>query len=1206
MTAGNTREIPYNYTSADDARITKFLFDPSVWYAMEKMRFQRKTGRLARLLMRVMGDLFMARRNPFLYQELVADSARRGKFLAELRASIVFIESKSAASIELNTVLERCRTGLEELAGELEKTGVLRQKTIKKLGAVIGEDNVCFDPFSLNSHITDATDWRLHVPFAVARPTMEAQIPPLLTAIAELGLRAIPRGAGTGLTGGAVPVRPGCVMINTEKLNHIHGIEILPNPDENASVREVAVLHAEAGVITGDAMSYADTHGYVFATDPTSAWACTIGGNIAENAGGKTAVLWGTAIDNIWSFRIAVPGGRNWEVRRKNHPLRKILPDDLVVFEVFDGENGNLLHHITLPGTEIRKAGLGKDITNKALGGVPGIQKEGTDGVITSARFILHRAYPFVATACLEFFGDDMDEAARVICDLSNAFVDRGEEALMALEHFDEEYVRAIGYKTKAPRRETPKAVLLVDMVAQEERQLERARTRLSDLLRPYPNTGLFFAADRIEAARYWQDRKKLGAIAARTNAFKLNEDIVLPLPALAEFADFVDRYNIEEERHNQRTLVWTWGTYLETAKPIADPQWLDAKIGKARELLANAIERLTYAGKDHLRQETHIRELKSELLDLFRGYSRVSDEIGKLYTEIRSHLIVIATHMHAGDGNVHVNIPVFSNDREMMARAAETAEIIMAKAVELDGVVSGEHGIGFTKLAHIDPRRLEELAEYRRKIDPEGLMNPGKLSDLAVPALVFTPSFLLLGLEAQILRHASLQELGEHISKCIRCGRCKADCCTFYPSGNLFFHPRNKNLAIGALIEALLYDAQRSHSTRFDFLRYLEEIADHCTICHKCVSPCPVNIDTAEVSILERRLLVEKRFKQSRPLVRMTLAYLESRSKLFNGLFRVGVLRWGSRIQRLGHRLSRLAVGPEGRRRRPLLEFLASPVTAVPRQSMRADLPTCAGNQAVYIRPDGEIRRTVLYFPGCGSERLFSRVGRASLYILLRSGAAVVLPPPFLCCGYPARVNAKTDMEGRVVLRNTIILNQIRDMFGYLSFDACIVSCGTCREALKDQALESIYNAPLVDVAQFVLSEGLTFESRGELYYHRPCHDSLEGAALELLSRHGGGHIREIPHCCSEAGTLALSRPDIAAAMRTRKSRAMRLVLASRRESVTLLTNCPSCLQGLGRHPQLRCVPRHIAEEIAGGIGGETWEKELHQTVKQAEVIAF
>ena len=130
------------------------------------------------------------------------------------------------------------------------------------------------------------------------------------------------------------------------------------------------------------------------------------------------------------------------------------------------------------------------------------------------------------------------------------------------------------------------------------------------------------------------------------------------------------------------------------------------------------------------------------------------------MYDDVRKRRIIIATHMHAGDGNVHVNIPVFSNDRAMMKRAEKTAENVMVKAVELGGVVSGEHGIGITKIKFLDRERIDELNAYRREVDPGGLMNPGKLDDPTVIDRVFTPSFNLLELEARILRHGSLEAL--------------------------------------------------------------------------------------------------------------------------------------------------------------------------------------------------------------------------------------------------------------------------------------------------------------------------------------------------------------------------------------------------------------------------------------------------------------
>ena len=1205
MATEHSREIPYNYTSADDGQIVRHLFGSAVWYALERIRFQRRTGQRIKLLMRFMGEMFILRRNPFIYQDLIDSAARHSRFFRSVERDLDTVAANADGIPELETILTSCRAYLSAVETEVADMGNRRSRIRKALGTIVGNENVFFDPFTLISHATDATDWRLHLPLAVVRPAQESQIAPLLNAVAELGLHVIPRGAGTGLTGGSVPVHRDCVIINTEKLNRIRCISQRTFTLDDGRREERPVLCLESGVITGHAMDYAAENGLVFATDPTSAWACTIGGNIAENAGGKTAVLWGTAIDNLLLWRIAMPGGRAFEVRRLDHPCRKIRPEDTVRFAVTDQE-GRIVRRIELSGTDIRRPGLGKDITNKALGGLPGVQKEGTDGIITSAEFILHSAYPGKTTFCLEFFGDDMDEASRVITCISEEFVNRDGAALMALEHFDEEYVRAIDYKVKAARSESPKAVLLIDMVGRSAGQIGEGTRRLERLLANYPNTFLFTARDEAEAQRFWRDRKRLGAIAARTNAFKLNEDVVVPIAALAEFSRFVDHYNIEEERYNQKLMVWQLGAYLEKAEPIEDPKWLEAKLPKARELFRETLKHIDLAGKEHLRQATHVENLMADLRALFKGFTRVCGEMEQIREEIRTRLIVIATHMHAGDGNVHVNIPVFSNDRDMMSRAAETADAVMAKTVELGGVVSGEHGIGFTKLKYLDPERLAELADYRHEIDPDNVMNPGKLADLKIPDRVFTPSFNLLGLEARILRHGSLENLAERISKCVRCGKCKANCCVFYPARNLFFHPRNKNLALGALIEALLYEAQRSHSTRFESLRHLEEIAEHCTICHKCHAPCPVDIDTGRVSILEREILSARQFKRTALPTRASLAYLENRNPAFNSAFRKAVLQWGGAMQRLGVRLTGLLPGksrnPGGRIR----QLLETPLPPPSRKTLHDGLPAAGDSQALLVEPDGQATRTVFYFPGCGSERLFGRVGRATLFILLKSGSRVVLPPPFLCCGFPARVNAKEDMNARMTLRNAILFSQIRDMFGWLAFDACVVSCGTCRESLEELGVTDIFDARLTDASRFALDNGLALNSGKNCLYHTPCHDSLDGGAPTLLEKAGRYTVQPVAHCCAEAGTLALSRPDIANAMRRKKTEAIAQALAEDPDRNLMLTNCPACLQGLGRHRNPPIEVRHITEELARNCGGDQWQAELARIVDRAEVVSF
>ncbi len=1212
MNSKNYREIPYNFTSADDKLIIKLLFGSEVWDDLEELRSQRITGRSARLVMRFMGDLFILRRNPFLYQELIESMTRRHKFFKTAAEDLKIIEE--AAKIvrvgsERNTkvfhLVSLCHDRLGELKKEITDASAQRSQMQKKLGAIIGKENVRFDPFSLISHATDATDWRLFLPIAVLRPSSEEQVPALIRAVGEMGLKIIPRGGGTGLTGGSVPVTNNCVIINTEKLTKIHDIDYKDFPHLGKDVK-VPVLKVEAGVVTSNAMAQAASKNLVFATDPTSAWASTIGGNIAENAGGKTAVLWGTAIDNILSYTIAMPGHDLLTVQRIDHPMRKILPEDTLRFQVIDSHK-KVLREVSLTGTEIRKKGLWKDITNKALKGLPGFQKEGTDGVITSGEFVLHQAYEKKITFCLEFFGEDMDEASRVIVKISEEFVNEGEEALMALEHFDEEYIRAIKYKFKAARSNNPKAVLLIDMVGHTTDQVLRGKKRLEQLLVPYKNTELFTAQDADEATRFWRDRKRLGAISARTNAFKLNEDIVLPLHALAEFARFVDEYNIDEDIYNKEQFIHAITEYLETAEPIEDPDWMEAKIPKANELCNETLELLASRSAESVRQETYIKKLMADLLSLFSGYKKVSANIEKIHSDVRSKRIIIATHMHAGDGNIHVNIPVFSNDRDMMKRAEKTAEDVMAQAVTLGGVVSGEHGIGITKMKFLEERNLSELKAYRKEIDPEGIMNPGMLSDPGIINKVYTPSFNLLELEARILQHGSLAELSSMISKCIRCGKCMPDCCVYHPGSNIFFHPRNKNMVIGSLIEALLYDMQRSHLPRFNQLKNLEEIADHCTMCRKCLTPCPVDIDTAEVSLLEREILSELGYKHTAPATKLSLMYLQNRNQTVNSIFRKSVMEWGSSVQRLGAKAFKKAPPALADKEWRSLNMLKSPMMPASPKTLASMLPQCSEHEALMIRPEGEIKKTIFYFPGCGSERLYADIGMAAIYLLLKNNIRVVLPPPFLCCGFPAKVNAKKKMAGQISLRDTIILSQIREMLGHLEFDAFLISCGTCREALHEMGCAEIFDCRIKDVSQFVLENShhdFGAKRSAQMLYHTPCHDSFDGQGQALLGRLYTS-VNKVPNCCSEAGTLAISRPDISYAMLQRKRESIEEVKTGE-GPVVMATNCPSCLSGLGRNKHLNIIPQHMAVLLAETVGGPDWQQDFAALVIHGEKVTF
>jgi hypothetical protein len=88
-------------------------------------------------------------------------------------------------------------------------------------------------------------------------------------------------------------------------------------------------------------------------------------------------------------------------------------------------------------------------------------------------------------------------------------------------------------------------------------------------------------------------------------------------------------------------------------------------------------------------------------------------------------------------------------------------------------------------------------------------------------------------------------------------------------------------------------------------------------------------------------------------------------------------------------------------------------------------------------------------------------------------TGCRVVIPPPFLCCGFPAHANAKVEQHSRTVLRDTILFSQIREMFSHLAFDACVVTCGTCREGLEQMEAQKLFGGRIVDVARYASERG-------------------------------------------------------------------------------------------------------------------------------------
>ena len=1268
------REIPYNYTSFSDREIVIRLLGDEMWALLDELRAERVTGRSARMLYEVLGDIWVVQRNPYLEDDLLASGARREALVEALRHRLREIEKRRHGNSRVQQLLVAARQAVDDFARHFAETARLRARAARVLARHTRRDNIAFDGLARVSHVTDATDWRVEYPFVVLHPDSEAEIAPLVRDCIELGLSIIPRGGGTGYTGGAIPLTPFAAVINTEKLIDLGAVEELTLPGCD---RPCATIRTGAGVVTARVAEAAAAADRVFAVDPTSAEASCIGGNIAMNAGGKKAVLWGTALDNLAWWKMVDATGHEVEITRLDHNLGKIHEQELVRFEIRrlrgDGRTPYGEPEIlAVPGAQFRRSGLGKDVTDKFLAGLPGVQKEGTDGLIVAARWILHQMPRHTRTVCLEFFGQ-VREAVPAIVEITDHFKPGGAGRqsgvlLAGLEHLDERYLRAVGYATKAKRRaETagrPKMVLLGDIVGDDEAAVMRAASEVVRLCNLRSAEG-FIAVDAETRRKFWLDRARTAAISRHTNAFKLNEDVVIPLPRMGEYCDGIERINIELSLRNKLALCDALERFLRGSLPLHQGDAaLDAEAlvgerrGAALEAVSNVRGRwqwlldhldlpLAEAEKHfdrlgiragplrnrapaatlfHRLQDYSVRaswktELRPQLTGIFDGvvYRPVLEEVATIQRRVLRSRLFVALHMHAGDGNVHTNIPVNSDDYEMLQAAYAVVERIMHLARELDGVVSGEHGIGMTKLEFLSDAEMQPFRDYKSRVDPAGHFNKGKLLPGGDLSRAYTPSFSLLGTESLIMEQSEIGNIAAMVKDCLRCGKCKPVCSTHVPRANLLYSPRNKILATSLLIEAFLYEEQTRRGVSLRHFDEFSDVADHCTICHKCVNPCPVDIDFGNVSISMRNLLREQGRKKFVPAKAAAMAFLTMKDPSTIKLVRKLMIDWGYRAQRLAHRGAAWLGLLRAQTRQPpatlgapplrsqIIHFINKPMpSGLPKRTARALLDIEDDRIVPIIRDprklaaadyDGE---AVFYFPGCGSERLFSQVGLATQAMLWEIGAQTVLPPGYLCCGYPQTAAGEADQGRAITTDNRVLFHRVANTLNYLDIRTIIVSCGTCMDQLEKYHFEQIFpGCRLLDIHEYLLEKGVRLDGiAGSRYlYHDPCHAPMRTLpGIKVVNQLMGQAVELSERCCGESGTLAVTRPDVSTQVRFRKQEEIEKAAGRLRSTgfsgeVKILTACPSCLQGLSRYNgDAGTVADYIVVEIVRRRLGEDW----------------
>ena len=358
---------------------------------------------------------------------------------------------------------------------------MLPETVLTAFRSVLGADRVFDDPDTLALYASDETP-RIIPPVAVLFPASHEEVVALARIAYAHGLAMIPRGAGSGNVGGALPT-PGSVVVSFECMRRV--IEF--DPDNRLIV-------VEPGVVTEDIDRLARSAGLFYPPDPGSGAYSRIGGNLAMNAAGPRAVKYGVTRD--WVLGLRAVTGNGTEIRT---------------------------------GCRTTKGVTGLDLTRLLIG------SEGTLAFITEATLKLTPAPDTIATLRLCF-----DSAAHALDAVSRAM--RQPVVPCALEFMDERAIDAIRPTGAADDLAAgTRALLMVEADGTSTdvpRQIEALRHALTGKGLLEVKSG--FTRDDI--TRLWAARKSLSHAVKRIAPLKINEDVVVPVTRLSGFVDFIDK----------------------------------------------------------------------------------------------------------------------------------------------------------------------------------------------------------------------------------------------------------------------------------------------------------------------------------------------------------------------------------------------------------------------------------------------------------------------------------------------------------------------------------------------------------------------------------------------------------------------------------------------------------------------------------------
>jgi glycolate oxidase len=349
---------------------------------------------------------------------------------------------------------------------------------IELLSGIVGASYVLVDAETLERFSHDETENLRFFPEVVVKPRTVDEISQILKLCNERLIPVTPRGAGTGLSGGALACKGG-VLLSTERMNSILSID-----DRNLQVT------TEPGVITEVLMDEVKKKGLFYPPDPSSRGSCFIGGNIAENSGGPKAVKYGVVKDYVLNLEVVLP-------------------------------NGDVLW----TGANVLKNSTGYNLTQLFVG------SEGTLGIVTK---IVLRLIPLPRYDLLMLVPfRNLEQAGEAVSEIFRAgFVPSGLE-LMEINALN--IVSKMVDSAAVPVTEDTEAHLIIEVDGNDQEVLMKDMEAIGTLLTKYDIGELYFADDAQQKAELWKLRRRV-AEAVKLVGYTIEEDTVVPraeLPAL-------------------------------------------------------------------------------------------------------------------------------------------------------------------------------------------------------------------------------------------------------------------------------------------------------------------------------------------------------------------------------------------------------------------------------------------------------------------------------------------------------------------------------------------------------------------------------------------------------------------------------------------------------------------------------------------------